>query len=53
MAENHLMYSMVDEDNLPSQIQYVWTNWVSQVSIFGFNGRKYDLNITLAKLYPA
>ena len=39
------MYLMVDFYSLPSQVQYAWTNWVSQVTVFGFNSGKYDLNM--------
>ena len=36
---------MVDEDSLPSRVQSTWTNWLSQVPIFGFNSGKYNLNM--------
>ena len=39
------MYQMVDEGSLPSRVRFAWTNWVKQVSIFGFNSGKYDLNM--------
>ena len=39
------MYLMVDEDSLPSRVQSTWTNWLSQVPVFGFNSGKYDLNM--------
>ena len=39
------MYPVVDEDSLPSQLQYAWTNWISQVPLLGFSSKKYDLSM--------
>ena len=39
------MYPMVDEDSFPSRVRSTCTNWVSQVPVFGFNRRKYVLNM--------
>ena len=36
---------MLDESSLPKQVQERWMNWVNQVPVCGFNGRKYDLNL--------
>ena len=39
------MYPMADEESLPSRVGSAWTNWLSQVPVFGFNSRKYNLNM--------
>ena len=39
------MYPMVDEDSLPSQVRSAWSNWVSQVPVFGINSGKHNLNM--------
>ena len=39
------MHPVVHEDSLPSRVQSTWSNWASQVPIFGFNSGKYDLNM--------
>ena len=39
------MYSMLDEESLLKQVRKKWINWVNQVPVFGFNSRKYDLNL--------
>ena len=36
---------MVNKDCLPLQVLSPWTNWLSEVSIFGFNSGMYDLKI--------
>ena len=36
---------MLDEESLLKQVQKRWTNWVSQVPVFGFNSGKCDLNL--------
>ena len=39
------MYTMINEDSLPSRVRSAWKNWVGQVLVFGFNSGKYDLNL--------
>ena len=36
---------MVDESSLPERVQETWGRWINQVPVFGFNSRKYDLNL--------
>ena len=36
---------MLDESSLPKQVRERWMNWVNQVPVFGFNSRKYNLNL--------
>ena len=43
------MYLIVDEESLLERVQGRWINWVNQVPVYGFNSRKYDLN--MAKYY--
>ena len=38
-------YPMIDKESLPKQVQCRWTQWIEQVPVFGFNSRKYDLNM--------
>ena len=38
-------YPMSDEFSLPKQVRERWMNWANQVPVFGFNSRKYDLNL--------
>ena len=39
------MYPMVDKDSLPKHVQTAWSNWMSQIPIFGFNSEKYNLHM--------
>ena len=36
---------MVERESLPKQVRERWINWVNQVPVFGFNSRKYDLDL--------
>ena len=38
-------YPIVDEYSLPSLVRSRWRSWVSQVPVFRFNRRKYNLNM--------
>ena len=36
---------MVDEESLPKRVREKWINWENQVPVFGFNSKKYYLNL--------
>ena len=40
------MYPLPDDkEYLPVKTQNMWKEWVNQVSVFGFNSGKYDINL--------
>ena len=38
-------YPIMDSERMPKCVRCVWIHWVSQVPMFGFNSRKYNLNL--------